>query len=163
MDRRRFLRRTGALVLASPPLTALVAACTRATSDSTTTTFAPPTTPPPTSTVSVSAKLPWDELAASLDGRLIRPGTPGYPIARLGYDPRFDDVRPRAVVMATTSRDVARTILFARDHDLAFAARCGGHSYGGYSLSDGIVIDVSEMATLRTSQREPRRSAPAPR
>jgi len=148
MDRRRFLRRTGALVLASPPLAALVAACTRATSASTTTT--PPTTSPPTSTVSVSAKLPWDELAASLDGRLIRPGTPGYPIARLGYDPRFDDVRPRAVVMATTSRDVARTVLFARDHDLAFAARCGGHSYGGYSLSDGIVIDVSEMATLRT-------------
>ena len=35
-------------------------------------------------------------------------------------------------------------------HDLAFAARCGGHSYGGYSLSDGIVIDVSAMATVRT-------------
>jgi hypothetical protein len=100
--------------------------------------------------VSVSAKPSWDELAASLDGRLIRPGTPGYPVARLGYDPRFDDVRPRAVVMATTSRDVARTILFARAHDLAFAARCGGHSYGGYSLSDGIVIDVSKMATVRT-------------
>jgi len=144
MDRRSFLRRAGALVLASPPLAALVAACTRATSVSTT------TTPLPTSTVSVSAKLPWDELAASLNGRLIRPGTPGYPVAGLAYDPRFDDVRPRAVVMATTSRDVARTILFAGDHDVPFAARCGGHSYGGYSLSDGIVIDVSEMATVRT-------------
>jgi FAD/FMN-containing dehydrogenase len=150
MDRRGFLRRAGALLLASPPLAALVAACTRATGTSIAKTSAPPTTPP-TSTASVSAKLPWDELAASLHGRLIRPGTPSYPVARLGYDPRFDDVRPRAVVMATTSRDVARTILFARDHDLAFAARCGGHSYGGYSLSDGIVIDVSEMATVRTS------------
>jgi FAD/FMN-containing dehydrogenase len=138
------------LALASPPLAALVAACTRATSASTTTTSAAPTTPP-TATVSVSAKLPWDELAASLDGRLIRPGTAGYPVARLAYDPQFDDVRPRAIVMATTSRDVARTILFARDHSLAFAARCGGHSYGGYSLSDGIVIDVSEMATVRTA------------
>jgi len=74
-----------------------------------------------------------------LHGRLIRPGTPGYPVARLGYDPRFDDVRPRAIVIATTAGDVA-----------PFAARCGGHSYGGYSLSDGIVIDVSEMATIRT-------------
>src|SRR6266550_3936620 len=149
MDRRRFLRRAGGLVLASSPLAALVAACTRATSASTTS--APPTTSPPTSTVSVSAQLPWDELAAGLEGRLIRPGTPTYPVARLGYDPRFDDVRPRAVVMVTTSRDVARTILFARDHDLVFAARCGGHSYGGYSLSDGIVIDVSEIATIRPS------------
>ena len=150
MDRRGFLRRAGALVLASPPLTALVAACTRATPTATVTTSAPLTTPS-ASTSNAPAGIPWDELSSGLHGRLIRPGTPGYPVARLGYDPRFDDIRPRAIVMATTSRDVARTILFARVHDLVFAARCGGHSYGGYSLSDGIVIDVSEMSTVGTS------------
>ena len=148
MDRRGFLRRAGGVVLASPAFS-LVGACTRATSTSTATTSAPPVTPS-TSTSSAPAGIPWDELATGLRGRLIRPGTPGYPVARLAYDPRFDDVRPRAIVMATTAGDVSRTILFARDHDLAFAARCGGHSYGGYSLSDGIVIDVSEMATVRT-------------
>jgi hypothetical protein len=136
-------------VLASPPLAALVAACTRATSTSTATTSVPPGTPS-TSPSSAPASIPWDELATSLRGRLIRRGTPAYPVARLAYDPRFDDIRPRAIVMATTAGDVSRTILFARDHGLAFAARCGGHSYGGYSLSDGIVIDVSEMATVRT-------------
>ncbi|TMK37027.1 MAG: FAD-binding oxidoreductase [Actinobacteria bacterium] len=146
MDRRGFLRRAGGLILASPPLAALVGACTRATSTSTPTTSAPPTTP----TTSVPPGIPWDDLAAGLHGRLIRPGTPSYPGARLAYDPRFDDIRPRAIVMANTAGDVARTILFARDHSLAFAARCGGHSYGGYSLSDGIVIDSSEMATIRT-------------
>jgi FAD/FMN-containing dehydrogenase len=150
MDRRGFLSRAGGLLLASPTLAALVAACTRATSTSTATTPAPPTTPS-TSTSSVSAAPPWDELAAGLKGRLIRPGAPDYPVARLAYDPRFDDVRPRAIVMATTAGDVARTILFARDHDLAFAARCGGHSYGGYSLSDGVVIDVSGIGGVRTS------------
>jgi FAD binding domain/Berberine and berberine like len=137
------------VVLASPALASLVGACTRATSTSTATTSALPVTPS-TSTSSAPASIPWDELATGLQGRLIRPGTPDYPVARLAYDPRFDDVRPRAIVMATTGGDVSRTILFARDHDLAFAARCGGHSYGGYSLSDGIVIDVSEMATVRT-------------
>ena len=106
---------------------------------------------PKASATSASATLPWDELAAGLRGRLIGPVNPGYPAARLVYDPRFDDVRPRAIVMAATPDDVARTILFARDHDLAFAAGCGGHSYGVYSLSDGIVIDVSEMATIRPS------------
>ena len=146
MDRRSFLRRAGGLFLASPPLAALVAACTRATTTSTATTPATQAS----STSSAPPGIPWDELAAGLHGRLIRPGTPEYPVARLAYDPRFDDVRPHAIVMATTAGDVARTILFARDHDLAFAARCGGHSYGGYSLSDGIVIDVSAMATVRT-------------
>jgi len=84
-------------------------------------------------------------LAASLDGRVIRPGTPGYPTARLAYDPLFDDVRPRAIVRVASTRDVARTIAFARDHGLRFTARSGGHSYGGYSLSDGIVIDVTTL------------------
>src|SRR5438034_2595980 len=106
---------------------------------------------PKASATSSSAMLPWDELAAGLRGRLIGPLNPGYPAARLVYDPRFDDVRPRAIVIAATAGDVTRTILFARDHALAFAARCGGHSYGGYSLSDGIVIDVSAMATIRPS------------
>src|SRR5438105_10308601 len=146
MDRRGFLRRAGRLILASPPLAALVAACTRATTTSTATTPAPQ----PSSTSSAPPGIPWDQLAADLRGQLIRPGTPGYPVARLAYDPRFDDIRPRAIVMATTAGDVSRTILFARDHGLPFAARCGGHSYGGYSLSDGIVIDVSAMATIRT-------------
>ena len=116
MDRRGFLRRTGGVVLASPALASLVAACTRATSTSTATTSAPPVTPS-TSTSSAPAGIPWDELATGLRGRLIRPGTPDYPVARLAYDPRFDDVRPRAIVMATTAGDVSRTILFARDHD----------------------------------------------
>jgi FAD/FMN-containing dehydrogenase len=150
IDRRRFLKRAGVFSLASPPFAALVAACTRATSTSTGSLFPPPAAPA-TSTAGASATLPWDELATGLNGRLIRPGTAGYPVARLAYDPRFDDVRPRAIVMATNAKDVARTILFARDHDLAFAARCGGHSYGGYSLSNGMVIDVSEMARVRTS------------
>jgi FAD/FMN-containing dehydrogenase len=57
----------------------------------------------------------------------------------------FDDVRPRAIVRVASTRDVARTIAFARDHGLRFAARSGGHSYAGYSLSNGIVIDVSVL------------------
>ncbi len=91
----------------------------------------------------------WHTLARSLDGRLIRPGEPGYPTARLAYDPLFDDVRPRAVVQAASASDVATTIRFARDHGIAFAARSGGHSYGGYSLSDGIVIDLTALSSVR--------------
>ena len=87
-------------------------------------------------------------MEAQLTGRLIRPGTTAYPNARLDYNPRFDSIRPRAVVMAESPQDVARTIAFAREREMPFAARSGGHSYGGYSLSEGIVIDVSRMAAL---------------
>jgi hypothetical protein len=153
MDRRGFIRRAGGLLLASPTLASLVSSCTRSTTETPTVGRSASTT---TSGASLSspgahATLRWDELAANLRGRLIRPGTPGYPVARLGYNLRFDDVRPRAIVMAASAEDVSKAILFARDHGLRFAARCGGHSYGGYSLSTGIVIDVSAMANVQPS------------
>ncbi len=124
MDRRRFLQHAGKAIVAAPAVSALLA------------------------TSRVLAAPPWATLAAQLTGRLIRPGMPAYPRARLGYDPRFDGIRPRAIVQAANPADVARTIAFAQANGLRFAARCGGHSYGGYSLSNGIVIDVSPMATV---------------
>jgi len=51
--------------------------------------------------------------------------------------------------MAANAGDVATSIAFARERGIAFAARCGGHSYGGYSVCEGLVIDVSPMAAVR--------------
>jgi FAD/FMN-containing dehydrogenase len=124
VDRRRFLQHAGKALVAAPAVSALLA------------------------TSRVLAAPPWGSLAAQLAGRLIRPGMPGYPVARLGYDPRFDHIHPKAIVRAANPTDVARTIAFARANGLRFAARCGGHSYAGYSLSNGIVIDVSPMAAV---------------
>jgi len=96
--------------------------------------------PPPTT---------WAALEARLTGRLIRPGSTAYPHARLEYDPRFDDIKPKGIVMAANASDVATSIAFARDRGIPFAARCGGHSYGGYSVCEGLVIDVSDMSHVR--------------
>ena len=123
-------------------MSVLAAACTAASGSSTASSAAPSTSLATSARTNGSA---WHRLAASLDGHLIRPGSPGYPTARLVYDPLFDDIRPRAIVRVASTRDVARTIAFAREHGFRFAARSGGHSYGGYSLSDGIVIDVAAL------------------
>ena len=111
-----------------PGLAGLAAACTKASSSVRASVAPSRSLTPATSSVAGHG---WHTLAASLDGRLIRPGEPGYPTARLVYDPLYDDVRPRAVVQAASAHDVATTIRFARDHGLPFAARSGGHSYGG--------------------------------
>ena len=144
MQRRTFLRRSAVWLVAGSSVSPLAAACTR-----------PSNGPSPSVTPSTSGPPPrrasWEELATHLTGRLIRPGAADYPNARLDFNPRFDAIRPRAVVMAESPRDVARTIAFARERGMAFAARSGGHSYGGYSLSDGIVIDVSPMAAVRAA------------
>jgi hypothetical protein len=149
MDRRTFLRTAARWSFALPGVSALAAACTTTPSSTLAQASVPSAADPASSLPSSAARTngtAWHRLAASLDGDLIRPGSARYPTARLGYDPLFDDVRPRAIVQVASTRDVARTIAFARDHGFRFAARSGGHSYAGYSLSNGIVIDVTKLS-----------------
>ena len=145
MDRRTFVRRTARWSLALPILGPIAVACT---SDGSDLTPGSPPTGSPTALGSPTGVPPWARLVRQLTGPVILPGAPTYRNARLDYDPRFDDIRPAAIVFAESDRDVARTIAFAGDHDIAFSVRCGGHSYAGYSLSDGIVLDVSRLSAV---------------
>jgi hypothetical protein len=79
---------------------------------------------------------------------LVLPSNPRYAIDRQLYNSKFVNLHPRAIAYCATSDDVARCIDFATTHDVAIAGRSGGHSYGGYSNSDGLVIDVSRMAGI---------------
>jgi hypothetical protein len=89
----------------------------------------------------------WRALAASLRGHLVLPGERAYGTAHLLYSPKFDGQRPVAIAYCASPSDVARTIAFARAHAIELAARCGGHSYGGYSGGTGrLIVDVSTMS-----------------
>ncbi len=145
MDRRTFLRRAARWALAIPIVGPIAAACTSGGSSPTP---GSPTQAPPSSATPIGGT-PWTQLVDQVKGSVIRPGDSAYRNARLDYDPRFDDIRPAAIVFAESERDVASTIAFARENHLAFAVRCGGHSYAGYSLSEGIVLDVSRMSAVR--------------
>ncbi|WP_161800978.1 FAD-binding oxidoreductase [Kitasatospora griseola] len=91
----------------------------------------------------------WSGLARGLDGTLLRPGEEGYGVARLPYNSRFE-VHPRAVVFAQGVEDVRETLAFARRHGLPLAARSGSHSYGGWSTSPGITLDLGRMNAVAT-------------
>ena len=45
--------------------------------------------------------------------------------------------------------DVATCLAFARGHIVPIAARSGGHSYAGWSGTSGLIIDVTDMASVR--------------
>jgi FAD/FMN-containing dehydrogenase len=82
---------------------------------------------------------------ASLTGRVIWPGDSDYDTARLGFNARFSRF-PVAIVVCDSVRDVQNAIRWARQHDLPFRVRSGGHSYEGFStLDDGLVIDVGGL------------------
>jgi hypothetical protein len=81
----------------------------------------------------------WKAFEAGLDGDLVRPGEQGYHAAKLLYNPRFDALRPTAVVRAASTADVAETIRFAKRHGLEVRLRSGGHSYVGASTAAGAI------------------------
>src|SRR6187399_1365401 len=79
------------------------------------------------------------ELARTLDGTVVARGDAAYAKARLLVSTRFDSVHPQAVVFCETVADVQKTVRWAHRHDVHVVARGGGHSYGGYSTTPGVV------------------------
>jgi FAD/FMN-containing dehydrogenase len=88
------------------------------------------------------------ELAQLVQGTVVTPKQTAYDSARRLYSPRYDDVRPGAIVFCETAQDVWRTVRWSRRHAIRIVARSGGHSYGGYSTCKGVVVDVTRMSGI---------------
>ncbi len=141
MDRRQFLRRTGALCasVSASALLGTTAGCS-----------GPSPTPATASTTSAPPGPPtWSELAQSLTGSLVLPSDTAFATAKLLYNERFDGVvTPAAIARCASVSDVQRCVDFTRRSGVAITARSGGHSYGGYSLCDGLVVDVGALSSI---------------
>jgi len=85
------------------------------------------------------------ELDRTLRGDVVQRGATRYNAARVVYDTRYDAVRPQAVVFCESLTDVQKTVRWARKHNVHIVPRGGGHSYGGYSTTTGVIVDVSRM------------------
>jgi len=144
MDRRQFLRRTGVLAVSagSAALLGAAAGCTRS---------AAPVPPPAPTTLPVTGPPNWADLAQTVSGSVVVPADPSYANAKLLYNEQFDGIKPAAIALCSTPSDVQRCVDFARQHGVPVAARSGGHSYGGYSLTSGLVIDVTRMAGIKVA------------
>jgi len=90
----------------------------------------------------------WSALARNLQGILIRPDSPNYPIARQLFNPRFDSILPAAIAYCVSPVDVQTCLAFAQRFGVPLAPRAGGHSYAGYSTTTGLVVDVTRMSTV---------------
>ena len=93
----------------------------------------------------------WAALARDLSGPLIRPGESGYTTAKELFDPRFDSLHPAGIAYCRHPHDVATSLAFVRKYGLPVAARCGGHSYAGWSSTSGLIVDVTRMAGVSVS------------
>lgn len=76
------------------------------------------------------------------------PTTAGYDRVPLLADTLYEDVKPTAIVRCASAADVQAALAFVRDKGLYVAARCGGHSWAGYSTTTGVVLNVNAMNSV---------------
>jgi FAD/FMN-containing dehydrogenase len=93
----------------------------------------------------------WQALQGGIAGEVVLPGSRAYQGLPKPFNARFHDVRPQALVLCATPKDVAETISFAVRHGIACTARSGGHCFAGRSTSRGLVIDVTPMGSVSVS------------
>jgi FAD/FMN-containing dehydrogenase len=92
--------------------------------------------------------------AKSLEGSVFVPGDAGYREASQLFNPRFDDIRPQVIAFCESPDDVRKALAWSREQEMPIAARCGGHSYGGYSTVEGLVADVTRLNRIDVDPSE---------
>jgi FAD/FMN-containing dehydrogenase len=86
-------------------------------------------------------------------GQVLGAGDAGYDEARMVHNGMFDK-HPLAILMAEQVGDVIGGVNFARENGLELSVRGGGHSGPGFGTNDGgLVIDMSQMRTVRVDPR----------
>ena len=92
-------------------------------------------------------------LSEQVRGRVITAADEGYDEARSVHNGMFDK-RPTAVLKAEQVGDVVAAVNLAREHGVDLSVRGGGHSGPGFGTNDrGLVIDMTEMRTVRVDPR----------
>lgn len=100
--------------------------------------------------VSADESSSLDELESRLPGRVLRPGSADYARFTTPWNLRWTGKRPvaKAVVRAASTSDVATALKWASETGTRIVPRSGGHSYSGYSTTEGVTIDVSAMTDV---------------
>lgn len=87
------------------------------------------------------------ELERSVRGAVLFPADS----SALVVNARHAHVRPLAVVRPRDARDVQAVIRWGLKHAVRVIPRSGGHSYGGFSTGDGVVVDLRTLRGVHVS------------
>lgn len=87
----------------------------------------------------------WAGLARQLNGQLLRPSNPQYATTGISENTIASNIRPAGIALCADAADVQTSIRWAQDNGTPLVAQSGGHSYGGYSTTEGLMISVQPI------------------
>jgi FAD/FMN-containing dehydrogenase len=90
----------------------------------------------------------WDELAAKLGRKLVRPGDRGYRQVSRPLNLRYAGVHPAGVAVCSGIQDVRTAVAWAHENGVPVAVRSGGHNYAGYCVGPGLLVNVGRMRAV---------------
>lgn len=81
------------------------------------------------------------------------PGSMGYYDRAKPWALQYAGTLPAGIARCANEKDVQTCIAWARKHGVSLAARSGGHSYAGYSMTTGLLIDLTLMNSVAIDTR----------
>ena len=90
----------------------------------------------------------WKELSDSMEGPLLMPDSLNFSDKASPWALEHKGTLPQAIAQCVSSADVKSCMLWAQKYRIPLVARSGGHSYAGYSLTTGLMIDMSLMKAV---------------
>jgi FAD/FMN-containing dehydrogenase len=87
------------------------------------------------------------EFVKSIRGKIVFPWSKEYDADRKDFNNLYP-VLPKMIVYARCREDIRCCLHFAQKYGLWTVARSGGHSLAGYSVCDGIVLDLSGFKNI---------------
>jgi FAD/FMN-containing dehydrogenase len=89
-----------------------------------------------------------EDLRTRLNGTLILPEDSGYASASAPANGRYLDVLPAAIARCADEADVVTCIKWCTENGVSPVGRGGGHSYGGYSTTTGLLVDIRRLNSV---------------
>ncbi|NBY21406.1 MAG: FAD-binding protein, partial [Gammaproteobacteria bacterium] len=89
----------------------------------------------------------WQSLRRSLTGPLLTPGDQGFNELALPNNLRYRAIRPGAIALCSSPEDIAQCLKWCSHTGVPLATRGGGHSYAGYSSTEGLMINLMNFNT----------------
>ena len=87
------------------------------------------------------------DLNIKIEGTIVYPWSPEYNQDRKDFNDLYP-AYPKMIVYVISTSDISWCLAYAKEQQLHTVIRSGGHSLAGYSVGNGMVIDMSKMANV---------------